>query len=557
MNLTTIETWDTGVLDTVAKHLDVRSPDEIAAVLPTADGVAAWFGQPGGAALLDGRDPRDPNTAAALGAARRLAMDTSTAAAHLQSQLATLRGLAEAASLVVEPDGQVTTAPGAGPDAGRERLRSRLEFSARALIDQATAVTDEANRIVSAIRSGQITARGATTIPDAVAAGAALGGLMPGAPPRGATPAAVRAAWEALPRQQQRELISSHPEWLGNVPGIPSAVRHEVNVARLPGVRARLQEVADRLRAQVNRHFFKGWFTNEDAGLRQVCAKIADVEKLQELIGENSWSPQNPEGRMLLLLDMDSGEQGKAVVAIANPDDADHVSVTTPGMDTNIRNSFAGAIGETESLRHEAYRQLRLAGRDGQSVSTIMWLGYEPPDNRGSRLPGWSFLEVAQQDRATNGAPDLVAFYRGLDATSNKTDPHLVAFGHSYGSLTQGIALQQPGGHPVDDAAFYGSPGFEAGTEAELGLAPGHGYVMQGDRDWIAKFQSRRRFGLNGPAPLATTLRRLDVGPRTTPDGVEREGAHTHADYPRNGSNWQLRTSGYHLARILAGLPPD
>ncbi|MET9201897.1 alpha/beta hydrolase, partial [Gordonia sp. NPDC003585] len=428
----------------------------------------------------------------------------------------------------------------------------------RALIDQADDVVAEADRILTAIRDGRISARAASNVADALQIGATQGGLVPAPPPKGATPAAVRADWDALPADQQRALIATHPEWLGNAPGIPSDVRHEVNLSRLAGVRSHLREVRDRMRKQVDRHLFGGLFTNEDAGLKQVERKIADVERLQELIGDKPWSRQNPDGRMLLLLDMASGEQGKAAVAIGNPDDADHVSVTTPGMDTNIRDSFPGAMGEIESLRDEAYRQLRLTpGRHGETVSTIMWLGYEPPDNRGTRLPGWSFFEVAQQDRATNGAPDLVEFYRGLDATSNKDDPHLSAFGHSYGSLTQGIALQQPGGHPIDDAAFYGSPGFEAGTEAELGLAPGHGFVMQGDRDWIAKFQTRKRFGLNGPAPLTTNLRRLDVNPRTTPDGIEREGAHTHADYPRNGSNWQLRVSGYHLARILAGLPPD
>lgn len=86
---------------------------------------------------------------------------------------------------------------------------------------------------------------------------------------------------------------------------------------------------------------------------------------------------------------------------------------------------------------------------------------------------------------------------------------------------------------------------------------------MQGDDDDIRHVTSKGGVGPNGPAPTSTQLEQLDVNARTTADGVAREGAHTHADYPRMGDRVgpdgekTLRVSGYLMARILAGLPPE
>ncbi|EUA18168.1 alpha/beta hydrolase family protein [Mycobacterium xenopi 3993] len=55
----------------------------------------------------------------------------------------------------------------------------------------------------------------------------------------------------------------------------------------------------------------------------------------------------------------------------------------------------------------------------------------------------------------------------------------MTAIGHSYGSLTTGLALQEPGNHGVTDALFYGSPGIEASTPQQLHVQPGHVYAME------------------------------------------------------------------------------
>ncbi|ATD69149.1 MULTISPECIES: alpha/beta hydrolase [Gordonia] len=542
--------------DSLAKR--VTTVGEIEGALRTAGELPGWFGDAADAArqlyAVTVDDLRDE--AAVLGAARQLAVETSSAVKHLQGRLAGLRVQAADASMTIHDDGSVTAAPTPDPedDEAREDLRKALETAVKALITQATDVDADAARVFDAIRDGKITANDAGSMEEATKAGAGQGGLTPLEPPAGKSPDEVNAYWDALAPEQQQELLRDRPDLLGNVDGIPSPIRHAANVARLDDVLRQLEDRRDQLTRQIR---FGGLFTNEDAELEQVGKKIRDVQTLQELMADNEWSPSNLNGRMLLVMDMFSGEQGKAAISIGNPDDADHVSVTTPGLNTNIRNSFGSMLGESAALRDETLDELQRAGRGHERVATVSWLDFEPPDSDGSRPSGWSWLEVAQQDRASDGAPELANFYRAIDATSNKADPHIVALGHSYRSLTQGLALQTPGGHPVDDAVFYGSPGFEANDEPELGLEDGHGFVMQGESDSISYGQSLGPVGPNGPRPTSTDLVQLEVDDRTTADGVERQGAFGHADYPRDGNNGELRVSGYLMARILAGLSAE
>ena len=83
---------------------------------------------------------------------------------------------------------------------------------------------------------------------------------------------------------------------------------------------------------------------------------------------------------------------------------------------------------------------------------------------------------------ARAGAVSLARFYDGIQGARDAGPAHLTAIGHSYGSLTTGLALQQPGDHGVSDAIFYGSPGEEASTPAQLNLASGHA-LRDGDPD--------------------------------------------------------------------------
>jgi hypothetical protein len=83
----------------------------------------------------------------------------------------------------------------------------------------------------------------------------------------------------------------------------------------------------------------------------------------------------------------------------------------------------------------------------------------------------------------------------------------------------------------------------------DLNLQPGHAYEMTDHGDPVASFN---RFGLSpGYMPDFT---HLATDPTTTPDGVSRDGSIGHSEYPTLG-NGQLRTSGYNIATVVAGIP--
>ncbi|MFC9550529.1 alpha/beta hydrolase [Rhodococcus sp. NPDC056960] len=547
MNLRDIARWDVGALQAVQRSLSERLAtigfvqDRLADIgrLPT------WQDDAADAARRRFRIAADDLTgeAAAIAVVERLARELVDAVTHLKAELDCLRDTAAAHGMVLSDSGDVAGQP---VDGSAVALREEVRAAARALILQTEDLVADAAAALTRAADGEL---------DPGAAGPAGPELSAPAPPPDGSPPDNRAYWEALPPSQRREVIDRHPEWVGNRDGIPSAVRHEANVSRFDDERSRWEAERDRLRDRLGHNMFGGAFTDDDAALWYTEQKLRDLDDLERLVRDH------PDGR-LMLLDLQSGERTMAAFALGDPDTADHISVTTPGIDTTMA-SLRGMTDEAQALKAETERQLDLAGHTGDTVSTIAWLGYQPPTTIGPGnydVPfldqnlgrGW-LLDSWQSDRATAGAPKLASFYEGLDVASQKPDPHITALGHSYGSYTQGLALQDPGpGQPVDDAVFYGSPGFHANDESDLGLARGHGFVMRAHDDPISMVDG---FGRLGPDPVQTDLEQLSVREATTPDGVRREDANGHSEYPRSSGDGTMRTSGYNMAVIVAGLP--
>jgi hypothetical protein len=267
-----------------------------------------------------------------------------------------------------------------------------------------------------------------------------------------------------------------------------------------------------------------------------------------------------------------------AAIAVGNPDKADHVTVTTPGMNTHA-SSMPALVDQASALKAEMENQLELAGQPDADVSTIAWFGYDPPDTRDRTVLG-----ALSEDRANAGAVDLANLYRGINATNERgSDVHLSAFGHSYGSMTTAQALNELGETGVvDAAAFYGSPGLGYANERVMGafgkfitdepdlfLEQGHGYVMSAHNDPVSEeyiwngisLPALADAGAHGPNPNTLPLEQLGTDAAVTPDGVSRSGAVGHSQYPRTaeiqtptGKRDVLRTTGYNLAIIGAGL---
>ncbi|MEV0293327.1 alpha/beta hydrolase [Nocardia sp. NPDC050710] len=317
---------------------------------------------------------------------------------------------------------------------------------------------------------------------------------------------------------------------------LPAEDRHRAKVGGIADLRHHLRQRAEELRHAIGGHIFGGLFTNEDAELDLVTTKLADLVEIEKLVDTN------PEG-YLLHLDT-TGTRTKAVFAVGDPDTADHIAVITPGLNTTVGAWLGTLIREVTGLRDEAHRALRHAGRT-DTVATIAWLGYEPPCLTG----GLDDLVCGGMDalfdiEARAGAPDLADFYSALARNSTRAVPHLVALGHSYGSLTTSLALQHNPVHPVDDAIFYGSPGLYAADATDLALPPGRAYLAEADRDWVADT------GWFGGDPADGDFTALTTHAGIGYDGAPRRTVTGHSEYARAGT-----VTAHNFAMLIAGLP--
>jgi hypothetical protein len=583
MLLSDIETWNVGALQSIAHELggELKTIEDVASDLELISRLPGWDSPAADAARgkISETTGKVLDDAAVIGAVAQLASETAAAVAKLHTELDAIRAdvSAQGGYLTLSDNGDVTI--NAPPDM-RDELRpiaDNIEARAKALIHQAEDVDADCAEVFGHVESGDITAGGATDVPSAQEMGRDQSGLSAPYPPEGegVMPEDVTAWWNALSEEEQNRVKAEHPDWIGDRDGVPTPVRSDVNKAQLD------RELVDAQRAVDELPTFEeyagagssgpGSAAKRDAYDRMVAAANDRLNEARALKGAMSegGDANNPydDNKYLMLLEYPEGRETRAAVAVGNPDTAEHVSVTTPGVDTRAT-SVPDMVMEASNLRSETQNQLLLAGRADEQVATIAWLGYEPPGKSDI-----SVLEAGFEDRANEAAPDLAEFYRGINATNEHgSDVHLSALGHSYGSLTTAQALNELGQTGVvDDAAFYGSPGLghmnDGGApindESDMFLADGHAYVMSAPGDWISDeikigpftFPSLGDAGQFGPNPTSLPLEQLSSDASVSPtDNLPRSGASSHADYPRIGDYDRLRTTGYNLAIITGGL---
>lgn len=288
-------------------------------------------------------------------------------------------------------------------------------------------------------------------------------------PPLAGTPEQNAAWWASLSPGVQQALMAISPGVLGNLNGLPATVRDQANRARLRSEASRLDAEITRVRAGLAPRGGPGYHVahhDELRRLEQLEAKRASIAAVQETLAK-------PGQRQLLVLDL-SGERAEAAVAVGNVDTADHVAVFTPGLGSTVDGGLKGYDEQMRQLQQQAQRQSDKYG-EGGTVGTVTWIGYQAPQQYGAS----AFVGQAEA-----GSDDLAEFYRGINA-SRADDPHVTAIGHSYGSTTTGLAVQQPG-TGVDEAVFVGSPGIGTSDVDDLHVQGGHTYVVEAQWDGVA-----------------------------------------------------------------------
>jgi len=314
------------------------------------------------------------------------------------------------------------------------RARALLATAVRAglLIDDAGRVRGPAGPPLTALRSALTVAADA----DAAAAGRLVGladlsaDPVGALPPCTASPAEIRRWWDGLTSAQRRWVVATNPAWIAALDGVSAADRDLANRLLLDARRAEL----DRALADADRPD-----RDKLRGMRDGLNALAD--RLADDAGSRAY-----------LLRLDLTDDGRAVVALGDPDRAANVLTQVPGMTADLA-SYHGELSRAERV---ADRAAELA--PAAATSAVLWLDYDAPD----------FIdEAASARQAKAGAAGLRRFQEGLRASHLDGTAHQTVLGHSYGSLLVGVAATQPG-LPADDVVFVGSPGVGVDSATEL-----------------------------------------------------------------------------------------
>jgi hypothetical protein len=283
-------------------------------------------------------------------------------------------------------------------------------------------------------------------------------------PDREAPPGEVHAWWRGLGEAAQLAVIAAAPALVGNRAGIPAAARHAANSAALARDLARLSAVPRRSRTETEQ--------------RCLANALAAREALDRVADGQDPVTGRPLTATLLLYDPGAfGADGRAAIAVGDPDTAADVAVVVPGFGTDA-GSAPVQVDRALTL-HEATRDLHPG-----SVATVAWIGYDAPDNA---LPDLDGLGVVREQLAARGGERLADELDGLRAARPGDPAHLTVVGNSYGSTTTALGAVAPG-LAADDLVLVGSPGAGGGADhaADLGVGAGHVWVAAASHDPVS-----------------------------------------------------------------------
>ncbi len=294
---------------------------------------------------------------------------------------------------------------------------------------------------------------------------------------RGRPPADVHAWWQSLRPEQREQVLRDYPDIVGWLDGLPAADRDRANrtalVNQLAAFAAHDAELTRQLDEALGplagrRHIDSVMPFTERSHIAALRSELADVHASEA--GLRAVRDKLSQfGDRALLMGIDGGGDGKAIVSLGDPDRARHTAVFVPGINTDLLD-IGGDMDRVDNLRREAQR----VAPYGDDVAVIYWLGYDTPgtlDALGygsSRAGSHAFTPFVDALRATH-QPDGAAY-------------HVSAVGHSYGTTVIAESALA-GALRVDDIIAAGSPGMHTDRAAKLHIDPRHvwGGLAEGD----------------------------------------------------------------------------
>lgn len=316
------------------------------------------------------------------------------------------------------------------------------------------AILAEANGVDAELAAAINMADGKLPIPDAQP--------TPTPPPESTPPEDVKKWWDSLTPEQQQAELRDNPPYLGNLNGIPVEARDQANQTAMRTDIENIEEAASRhgVSAQdVLNDPFRYGCTPDDV------MRYTNAVKVQDALEHDSLQTGAPTYLQVYQPTKFDG-QGRAAIAIGNPDKAANTTVVVPGTSHSVTEGWLSADDAT-NLYIEAK-----AADPTKATSVVAWMGYNAPDDLTDP-------QVAQTSLAHEGGALLAADVNGLNATHGPGSSHMTVMGHSYGSTTVADAAAGYGMHS-NDVILIGSPGTDmAKSAADFHLAPG-GHVFVG-----------------------------------------------------------------------------
>lgn len=284
-------------------------------------------------------------------------------------------------------------------------------------------------------------------------------------PPPNTNPEDVKRWWNSLSQQQRDQLLAQHPPELGNLNGIDTIARDNVNQAVMTDDIARVESVATKNHvpvSQVTEH-------PEQYGLTpSAITRYNNATKTRDGLNVNGTNPDGSKNPVFLqTYDPEAFDgRGREAIAIGNPDKADNTTVLVPGTGSSVRDGY---LSHTDG--RNLYNEARRAD-PGKSDSVLVWMGYHAPDSPFDP-------QIGQTTLARDGGGLLAGDVNALGVTHDSGSSHVTVVGHSYGSTTVADAAAGSGMH-ANDVVLVGCPGTDLAHSAADFHLPGGGHVYVG-----------------------------------------------------------------------------
>lgn len=234
-------------------------------------------------------------------------------------------------------------------------------------------------------------------------------------------PDGVAAAWNALSDEQRETLITEVPAVIGNLPGLPFAVRDRANRMRLEYWISHSGELGDRGRR----------------ALRDIV-RVVHPERTDPPVS-------------LIALDLER-RVPMAAVGYGDLDRAESVTWQVPGMFSDVDRALLDWDVASRNLYFSQSNALSQSGQTEVNTGLVAFLSYDTP-HLGS---------VLGERSARTGAVRLAHELDGAWATRNANVPIRIhgALGHSYGTTTL-VNAAQTVEHPLDQLVLIASAGLD------------------------------------------------------------------------------------------------